>query len=72
MNRFARQKQRHRCGEQTHGHQRGKWGWGGGGGGMNWDFGLDIYTLIYIKKVSNKNLLYIKTKMQKQKLCNQY
>ena len=25
-----------------------KW-WGGGGGGMNWEIGLDIYTLIYIK-----------------------
>ena len=26
----------------------GKWGWGGGGG-MNWEVGIDIYTLICIK-----------------------
>ena len=25
-----------------------KWG-GGGGGGMNWETGIDIYTLIHIK-----------------------
>ena len=33
MNQFAGQKVRHRCREQTYGHQRGKavggWGWGG-------------------------------------------
>ena len=29
MNRFAGQKLRHRCREQTYGHQAGKpWGWG--------------------------------------------
>ena len=29
----------------------GKWGGGGGGGGvgMNWEIGIDIYTLIHIK-----------------------
>ena len=26
----------------------------GGGGGMNWEIGIDIYTLICIKQVSNK------------------
>ena len=49
MNWFAGQKLRHRCREQTYGHQGGKW-WGrGGGGGMNWEIGIDIYTLICTK-----------------------
>ena len=48
MNRSARQKQRHRCREQTYGHQGGKWG-RGGGGVMNWETGIDMYTLICIK-----------------------
>ena len=26
----------------------GKWWGGGGGGGMNWEIGIDIYTLICI------------------------
>ena len=46
LNWFARQKLRHRCREQTYGHQGGKWV-GGGGGGMNWEVTSDIY--IYIK-----------------------
>ena len=58
MNWFARQKQRHRCREQTYGHQGEKWGEGSGGGGMNWEIWIDIYTLICIKQISNKNLLY--------------
>ena len=53
MNQFARQKQRNRCREQMYGHQGGKRGWGGsgvaGGGGMNWEIGIDMYTLICIK-----------------------
>ena len=41
MNRFAGQKWRHRCREQTYGHQGGKVaGWGGGG--MNWEIGIDM------------------------------
>ena len=35
----------------------GKWGCGGGGG-MNWEIGIDIYTLLYIKQITNKDLLY--------------
>ena len=35
----------------------GKWG-EGGGGGMNWEIGIDIYTLMCIKQITNKNLLY--------------
>ena len=33
---------------------------GQGGGGMNWEIGIDMYTLIYIKWITNKNLLYKK------------
>ena len=35
---------------------------GGGGGGMNWEIGIDIYTLVCIKWMTNKNLLYKKNK----------
>ena len=27
---------------------------------MNWEIGIDIYTLIFIKWITNKNLLYKK------------
>ena len=37
----------------------GKWR-GRGGGVMNCEVGIDIYTLIYIKWITNKNLLYKK------------
>ena len=30
----------------------------GGWGGMNWEIGIDIYTLLYIKQITNKDLLY--------------
>ena len=35
-------------------------GGGGGAGGMNWEIGIDIYTLKCIKQITNKNLLYKK------------
>ena len=64
MNQFARQKQKHRCREQTYGHQGGK-----GGGGMNWEIGIDTYTLICIKQITNKKLLFkIKFKKEKEKV----
>ena len=59
MNRFAGQKLRQRCREQTYGHQGGKW-WGGGCGVMYWEIAIDIHTLICIKWITNKNLLYKK------------
>ena len=63
MNWFAGQKLRHRCREQMYEHQGGKAGRvRGGGGGMNWETGIDMYTLIYIKWIINKNLLYKKIK----------
>ena len=47
-------------------------GGGGGGGVMNWQIGIDIYTLICIKWMTNKNLLYKKiNKIQKKKNKNQ-
>ena len=62
MNWFAGQKLRHRCTEHTYGHQGGKAagvGWGVGGGAvMNWEIGIDMYTLMCIKWMANKNLLY--------------
>ena len=32
----------------------------GGGGRMNWETGIDIYTLMCIKLMTNKDLLYKK------------
>ena len=46
MNWFAGQKWRHRCREQTYGHQGRKAA--GGGSVMNWEIGIDnIYTNMY-------------------------
>ena len=72
MNRFAGQKLRHRCREQMYGHHGQKavvGGAGDGGGGvMNWAIGINMYTVICIKWMTNKNLLYKKiNKIQKFK-----
>ena len=41
----------------------------GGGGGMNCEIGIDIYTLICIKQITNKKLLFkIKFKKEKEKV----
>ena len=34
---------------------------------INWEIGIDIYTLICIKWITNKNLLYKNKTKQKQK-----
>ena len=34
---------------------------------MNWEIGIGIYTLICIKWITNKDLLYKKKRMQKKK-----
>ena len=68
MNRFAGQKLRHRCREQTYGHRRVKAAGFGGAGVMNWAIGIDMYTLMCIKLMTNKNLLY--KKVNKIKLKN--
>ena len=40
---------------------------GGGGGVMNWEIGIDMYTLMCIKWITNKNLLYKKINKTKFK-----
>ena len=61
MSRFAGQKLRHRCREQTYGHQGGKttvgWGWWCAESGV----GIDMYTLMCIKLMTDKNLQYKQT-----------
>ena len=47
------QKQAHRHIKQTYGFQGGKWS-----GGINWEIGIDMYTLLYIKQIINKDLLH--------------
>ena len=44
VNLFTKQKQTHRLRKQTYGYQRGKVG-----GGINDEFGINRYTLLYIK-----------------------
>ena len=52
MNLSTKQKQTHRCREQTCGCQGG-----GSGGGMDWEFGASRYKL-YREWINNKVLLY--------------
>ena len=52
MNLFTKQKQSHRYRKQTYGYQGGK------RAGINWEIEIDIYTLLYIKQIVNKNLVY--------------
>ena len=42
----------------TKGGNHGGEGWEVSGGGMNWEIGIDIYSLICIKYITNKNLLF--------------
>ena len=52
-NLFTKQKQTHRRREQTYGY------WGEGWGrGTDWEFGIDMYTLLYLKQITKKDLLY--------------
>ena len=41
---------------------KGESGGGGGGGVMNREIGIDMYTLMCIKQITDKNLLYTKIK----------
>ena len=54
MNRFAEQKLRDRSREKLYGLQGGKAARGGGCGVMNWEIGIDMYTLMCIKWMTNK------------------
>ena len=42
----------------------GKWLVVDGGGVMNWEIGIDLYTLICIKWITKKNVLYKKIKFK--------
>ena len=53
MNLFTKHKQTHRHRKQTYGYQRGK-----EVGGINLEFGINRHTLLYIKQINNKDLLY--------------
>ena len=48
MNLFTKQKLSHRCRKQTYITKREKEG----------EIGIDIYTVLYIKQITNKNLPY--------------
>ena len=51
MNLFTQQKQTHRHREQTHGYQRGR------NVGINWEFGINGYTLMY--KIETTKIYHI-------------
>ena len=53
MNLFTKQKQSHRCRKQTYGFHCG-----GREGRINWEAGIDVYTPLYIKYITNKDILY--------------
>ena len=46
----------------------GKLRWGGDGGVLNWAIGIDMYTLMCIKLMTNKNLQYKQTNKQTKQL----
>ena len=48
----------------------GKPQWGGDGGVLNWATGIDMYTLMCIKLMTNKNLQYKTNKPTKQQILN--
>ena len=53
MNLFTEQKQIHRLREWTHGYQGEGWE-----EGIVREFGIGMYTLLYLKWITNKDLLY--------------
>ena len=55
MNLSTKQKQTHRLRKQTYGYQRGNVV---RGEGINKEFGINLYTLLYIKQIINKDLRY--------------
>ena len=54
MKLFTKPRQTHRHRKQTYGYPKGQVG----GRGINQEFGINIYTLLYIKQIINKDLLY--------------
>ena len=53
MNLFTKQKQIHSLRRQIYGYQVERMGVG-----IHWDFGIGMYTLLYLKQITNKDLLY--------------
>ena len=53
MNLFTKQKQTHRHREELMVTRGERWG-----GGIDWEFGIDRYTLLYSNYTTNKDLLY--------------
>ena len=53
MNLYTKQKQTHRLREQTYGYQGGRVG-----GRIVKEFGIDTYTPLFLKWITNKDLLY--------------
>ena len=53
MKLFTKQKQTHRLRERIYGYQEEGWG-----EGTVREFGIDIYMLLYLKWINNKDLLY--------------
>ena len=47
----------------------GKLRWGGDGGVLNWAIGIDVYTQMCIKLMTNKNLQYKQTNKQTKDIC---
>ena len=54
MNLFTKQKSRLTVLENEFMVTGGK----GGGGGIDWEFGIDMYTLLYLKSITNEELLH--------------
>ena len=50
-NLFTKQKYSHRCRKQTYGYQ------GERRGIINWEIGMDTYTLLYIQQTTSKDPL---------------
>ena len=50
---FTKQKQTHGLREQSYGYQTEGW-WGR----KDWKFGFDMYTMLYIKQITNRDLFY--------------
>ena len=57
MNLLTKQKQTHRHRKQTSGYQREK------GLGISQKFGINIFTLLYIKKINDKILCVVQGKI---------
>ena len=53
MNLSTKQKQSYKCRKQTYGYQGVR-----DEGGIKWEVGIDMYTVLYVKLITNKDLPY--------------